>query len=113
MKFESIATAWHCEHEKAAREAYIKIKHKSHKNFEVKESRLILNSLYPHFGVSPDGTIHCDCCGYGCLEIQCPYCLRNAWPEEVEEGATFPQKNMEVQLYKNRAYYYQIQTQIT
>ena len=100
-----------CQHEKVARECYIKSN--SHKNFQVKESGLILNSRFFRFGASPDGTVYCDCCGYGCLKIKCPYWLQNASSEEVEEGATFPQKNMEVQLYKNRAYYYQIQTQIT
>ncbi|ROL44817.1 hypothetical protein DPX16_2167 [Anabarilius grahami] len=28
---------------------------------------------HPYLGASPDGKEYCDCCGSGCLEIECPY----------------------------------------
>ena len=112
MKFVSKATAWGCSHEKVAKETYVKMRSKQHTNFQVRDSGLILNSCYPHLGASPDGIVYCDCHGYGCLEVKCPYCLRDASPEEVVEGASFLKKDTKAELDKNHSYYYQVQTQI-
>ena len=34
-------------------------------------SGLVVNAMYPIFGVSPDGITNC--CGCGALEVKCPY----------------------------------------
>ena len=109
MKFVSNATAWGCSHEKVAKETYMKMRSKQHTDFQIRESRLILNSCYPHLGASLDGVVNCYYHGYGCLEIKCPYCLRDASPEEVAEGASFLEKDTKVALDKNHSYYYQMQ----
>ena len=32
----------------------------------------------PWFAASPDAVVHCSCCGYGVVEIKCPYAIGNS-----------------------------------
>ncbi|XP_062576035.1 uncharacterized protein LOC134237903 [Saccostrea cucullata] len=112
-KFQSKATAWGCDHEKDAREAYCEGMRRFHSNFTVETTGLFLHPEYPLFGASPDGLVSCDCCGQGVLEIKCPFCVRfsslDAWKEKnscLEETATGRR------LKQNHPYYYQVQAQI-
>lgn len=34
-------------------------------------SGLVINTVYPYMGVSPDGKVQCVCCGRGVVEIKC------------------------------------------
>ena len=47
-----------------------------HVNFNVKECGIFVNQEYPWLHATPDFLCHCDCCGKGCGEIKCPYCLK-------------------------------------
>ena len=44
----------------------------SHRGFVCTDSRLVISTTHPFIGASPDGNIHCECCGPGVLEIKCP-----------------------------------------
>lgn len=59
--------------EPLARVNYCDIAKSKHTYFELCEQGLCLNNEYPHILASPDGYIWCMCCGYGVLEIKCPY----------------------------------------
>ena len=74
FRFTTSATKWGCDHERSARDAYQKLQEKTHINFSISMSGLVLNPKWPHLGASPDGFIQCDCCGKGVVEIKCPYC---------------------------------------
>ena len=69
-KFSTRATTWGCDHEAGAITAYIKSMN-DHQNFTCKQS-----ATHPYIGASPDGIIECDCCGFGILEVKCPYCIQ-------------------------------------
>ena len=113
-KFRSIATDWGCDHEKVAREAYIKIVSKNHTNVVVRDSGLVVHPNWPHMGASPDSIVECSCCGVKCLEIKCPYSFRDKSIEFLIEGNSYLYwgHNLEYLLKEDHEYYYQIQTQL-
>ena len=116
LKFTSKATEWGCKHEKSAREAYIQHMKVRHNDFSVSDSGLHINPRYPHLGATPDGIISCQCCGTGVLEIKCPYCRRDTvFTDKDSLTKTFCLQMTEggtLQLSRQHAYYYQVQTQI-
>ena len=75
-KFHTQATEWGCEHEKTAREAYLRKEKDFHLNLVRSESGLVVHPQYSYLGASPDGCINCECCGRGVLEIKCPFSCR-------------------------------------
>ena len=104
-KFKTAATAWGCEHESSARTAYVSLMESTHTAFSCKESGLVVSLSHPFIGASPDGVVHCECCGHGVIEIKCPYCIRDEDP-----GTASCLLNGE--LSKKHAYFYQVQTQL-
>lgn len=116
FRFTSTATQWGCQHEKPAREAYMKIMHNLHEDFTVEDSGLVLNSEWPHLGASPDGFVSCACCGRGVVEIKCPYTHRHDEVETVanEKGSCLKKCEVSDRVYldSDHAYYYQTQTQM-
>ena len=105
-KFSTKATTWGCEHEAIARISFIDVTRPLHTNFEYRDSGFIIHRDYPYVGASPDGIVQCSCCGYGVLEIKCPYCIRDQDPNQascLEDGKLSPK----------HSYYYQIQTQLS
>lgn len=73
QKLNNPAIQWSLEKEDAARQKYIEIRKPVHKGLTTEKCGLFLCPEYPHIDASPDGTVTCDCCGTGCLEIKCPY----------------------------------------
>lgn len=76
-QFSSKYTQYGIDNEEYAMRVYVELIKEKHTNFFVEESGLVINNLYPHFGVSPDGISNCDCCGRGTVEIKCPWTVRN------------------------------------
>ncbi|KAK2138641.1 hypothetical protein LSH36_2687g00008, partial [Paralvinella palmiformis] len=72
---------------------------------------LFLSEEYPRLGASPDGFVPCDCCGQGCMEIKCPYCMKD---ENIREGknSCLKKVNGVLKLKTNHPYFYQVQTQM-
>ncbi|XP_033635927.1 uncharacterized protein LOC117296930 [Asterias rubens] len=66
-------TSWGCDHERTAREAYFKVTASKHSSFSINDAGLFINPDTPFIGATPDGLVHCDCCGDGVLEVKCPY----------------------------------------
>ena len=81
-----------------------------HAHFSLFDSGLVLNPEWPFLGASPDGTVHCDCCGSGVVEIKCPYCHRH--DSALEYQSCLVDNGDHLQLDRSHAYYYQVQTQI-
>ena len=76
-KFSNAATQWGCCHEKKALKVYTNVEGSSHDNFKVTECGFFIRLDFPYLGSSPDAIVECDCCGKGCVEIKCPYCIRD------------------------------------
>jgi len=112
--FSLIFFRWGCKQEEKAKEEYFKKTANKHSNFSVKNSGLIVTPKFPYLGASPDGIIHCDCCGTGSLEVKCPF---SAIKTKLKDAAT--QKNFclelcdgELKLRRNHDYFFQVQPQI-
>ena len=65
-------------------------------------------------GASPDGIINCACCGYGVLEIKCPYSCWDTALKDISADSTFFLKdiNGDLSLSVYHAHYYQVQAQL-
>ena len=73
MRLKSNATTWGCEHEEQVRREYERVAQQQHIDFSISKSGLVVHVSYPFMGASPDSLINYKCCGYGVLEIKCPY----------------------------------------
>ena len=86
QQFKTQATVWGCKHEATAREAYTAECAQKHTGFSVALCGLVISPSYPYLAATPDGNINCECCGYGVLEIKCPFsCTDKTFLEAVAE----------------------------
>lgn len=49
-----------------------------HEDFTTKDSGFVIHPDYPYLGASPDAICCCSCHGLGCVEIKCPYCMKES-----------------------------------
>uniref|UniRef100_A0A9J7YVT9 PHD-type domain-containing protein n=1 Tax=Cyprinus carpio carpio TaxID=630221 RepID=A0A9J7YVT9_CYPCA len=78
-------------------------------------STVSIDPLFPEVGASPDGLIHCTCCGKGCLEIKCTFKHRNnSILQACADDSTFCLQVTDGKLHlkQTHMYYSQVQTQI-
>ncbi|KAL9963241.1 hypothetical protein ACROYT_G032421 [Oculina patagonica] len=114
-RFNTEATKWGCQHERTAREAYCKYQKERHDNFSVTDSGLFLSTDHPYLGASPDGLVHCKCCGAGACEIKCPFCHKNDDIATATKDKNFCLEQTPTgghQLKRSHQYYYQVQLQL-
>lgn len=114
-RFSTKATKWGCEHEKTARETYFAKIQNDHENLTISDSGLVVHERYPYLGATPDGCISCDCCGFGVLEIKCPFSCTDKSFLEASDDTTFCLGHADdgtFFLKKSHAYFYQVQAQI-
>lgn len=99
-----------CTDENTARLEYSTIAISCHSKFVIRSCGFFVSPLMPFVGASPDGVVHCDCCGRGGLEIKCPHCSKDKAPDSsiryLEDTACG------LALKKDSEYYYQVQAQI-
>ena len=104
-----------CKHEQDAVNAYEKVMNEKHVNFRVVRCGLFIKKQYPWLHASPDFLCSCDCCGEGCGEVKCPYCIENC---DFESYVLKPSSCLEKDstgsfiIKKGHQYYYQCQQQI-
>ena len=113
-KFWSKQTDWGCKHEKQARDKYFNCVKDTHEQFRIMDARLHISTKEPHIAATPDALINCDCCGEVCLEIKCPFCIKDQF---VFEGMSFPNfclasDGQETKLKMTHPYFYQVQAQM-
>ena len=71
-RFKTVAMKYGCDHEKEARERYVQ-ESSSHQEFRVSDCGFFISSMHSFIGASPDGLVHCLCCGEGVCEIKARY----------------------------------------
>lgn len=114
FRFSTAATRHGCKHEDIAIAEYEKIMRKTHANFVVTKCGTIINKKYQLLHATPDFLCECDCCGQGCGEVKCPYCIDGVdFDSYVQKKSSCLQKNESCfQLKRDHDYYYQAQQQI-
>ena len=87
---------------------------KTHANFVITKCGTIINKKYQFLHATPDFLCECDCCGQGCGEVKCPYCIDGVdFDSYVQKKSSCLQKNESCfQLKRDHDYYYQAQQQI-
>ena len=105
---------WGCEHERIARDAFLRQESPHHENLTAKDCGLLISSEYPFVGASPDAISLCACCGQKILEIKCPYCVRDGLPisGEMDRRDFCMSYDQRWNLKKDHAYYFQVQAQL-
>ena len=92
FKFSNAATQHGCKHESIAIKAYERVMKEKHTNFHVKTSGTFINQQYPWLHATPDFLCYCDCCGEGCGEVKCPYCLKDTDLKDYTEWSYQPEE---------------------
>ncbi|WAR16118.1 LOW QUALITY PROTEIN: hypothetical protein MAR_030712 [Mya arenaria] len=82
-KFSNLATRWGLSKEKVALSTLLNILIGAHEN-SLKTVICVFQLISPHVAASPDGINTCDCCGRSCVEVKCPYSLRDKHTEECD-----------------------------
>ena len=91
---------------------------KSTPNFMLKLVVHLFIKRYPWLHATPDFLCYCtlcDCCGEGCREVKCPYCLKDDtdlkdYPDK--SNSCLKSEKGTSSLKREYAYYYQSQQQI-
>lgn len=80
-------------------------------NFECLPSSLHVNPSCSHLGASADGLISCDCCGFGLIEINCPYKYWDIHLQHVTDSKFLFKAGHcgNLHLIREHEYYYQVQ----
>ena len=63
----------------------LKKQKRNHEKLSIKNSGLIVNTLWPFLGASPDGVRICECCQKKLIEIKSMYAKRNLSPQVAAE----------------------------
>ncbi len=82
-----------------------------HKKLSVLDLGVFISVTEPHLAASPDALVTCECCGKGCLEIKCPYCIKDTHIFEEMERKNFclEFEDDKISINKSHPYYYQVQ----
>ena len=97
-----------CEHEDDTRKVYCEVMNKEHKSFSVTKCGLFLGVSQPFIGASPDGMVHCACCGKEALEIKCLYSCKDKILDKACKKKSFCllSKDSNLILRRDHTYYY-------
>ena len=102
-------TKWGTDHEDIAKESFFTEFTKMHNNCKMISCGLFVSKSHPHIGASPDALVLCSCCQKACVEIKCPYSIRNQSVVEAWNETSFLEKrDGKIQLKRNHKYYTQI-----
>ena len=85
-----------------------------HTKLSFSDSGLFISIDEPYLAATPDSLVQFQCRGKGCLEIKCPYCIRETQifgGIEKKNSCLLYQDNKR-NLKKSHPYYYQIQSQL-
>ncbi|KAI8511815.1 hypothetical protein Bbelb_109150 [Branchiostoma belcheri] len=85
-----------------------------HTNFKIEACGLTVHPEYPWLHATPDYVCSCECCGQGCGEVKCPYCLKDIDFHQYVQRRTscLHLDEDKFRLKKDHQYYYQVQQQL-
>ena len=114
FKLSTAATEYGCKHEKEAILEFENNMKVLHKNFRTIKCGMFINKEYPWLDATPDFLSWCQCCGYGCGEVKCPYCIEGTdFKGYLLKSSSYLEKvDGKMRLKKDHQYYYQVQQQI-
>ncbi|KAL4512609.1 hypothetical protein ABPG72_020446 [Tetrahymena utriculariae] len=105
--FGNDATRYGNENESAARDKYVELKKED--RYEVKEFGLLIHPDYIWIAGSPDGIVYQDGKKMGCIEIKCPYKIKDDEKISYQKLDFLKKEEGQIKLKDSHAYYYQCQ----
>ena len=78
-----------CQNEATAYKRYVAQHSQQHTNLQVQLCGLHISTDHPYLAATPDGTVSCDCCGEGLLEIKCPFKYKDDILADVTDSAFY------------------------
>ena len=114
FRFNTAATIHGCKHEDVAIEAYTTYMKQRHVNFNVTKCGTFIDPDHPFLHATPDFLCECDCCGLGCGEVKCPYCMEGTDFEDycTKKSSCLQPDGENFVLKREYPYYYQVQLQL-
>ncbi|KAI8519156.1 hypothetical protein Bbelb_024130 [Branchiostoma belcheri] len=114
VRFTTAATEHGCKHERTAISEYETEMKSKHTNFKIEPCGLTVHPDYPWLHATPDFVCSCDCCGQGCGEVKCPYCLKDIDFHQYAQRRTacLHLDDDKLRLKKDHQYFYQVQQQL-
>ena len=85
---------------------------KQHKDLNLKECGLFLDSTHPLIGGSPDRLVSCSCCGQACLEVKCPISINYTTQQDPNVKLPYLIKDCTNKLSLNSRHKYYTQCQV-
>ncbi|WAR23894.1 ING2-like protein, partial [Mya arenaria] len=111
--FQTAGTTWGTKNEPVARNDFQTYMEDKHQGFCVKQCGLFISEQFPYIGASPDGLVHCHCCGTSLLEIKCPYTLKESLLDSDSEKYCLTRNSQGIMVLDHKhPYYYQVQTRM-
>ena len=83
----------------------------THTQVKVLDCGVFLIQDMPYVGASPDAIVMCDCCGIACLEVKCPFSIRDLSPLDSKAKLPYLVRG-EKSIYLNRKHKYYTQCQM-
>ena len=86
-----------------------------HKNFELQSIGLVISDKTPWLAASPDGCVFCTCCGFGVVEVKCPYSMKDKpLIDEIKAGNFYVGRKSDSSFYleESHEYFYQVQLEM-
>ncbi|GLV42010.1 hypothetical protein CBL_05031 [Carabus blaptoides fortunei] len=110
------STRWGTMHEDVAVKKYQSVVASKHASLQIKQVGFVIDNLYPAIGASPDRVVCYECCNSGCVEVKCPYLLREN-NVTIKDFANMKNTCLvviedKIQLDRKHANYYQVQLQM-
>eukprot|EP00795_Rhopilema_esculentum_P001003 gene1003-10782_t len=115
FKFTNASTEYGCQHEKSAIKLFEIDMKKKHVNYKAIQCGMFINKHSPFINTTPDFLSTCDCCGSGCGEVKCPYCIESIdFEGYLENPSSCLVKDLDgkVILKKSHQYFYQVRQQM-
>ena len=108
-KINTKAVLHGCKHEELPIRAYEEKMKELHTNFKISRCRFFINEEYPWLHATPDFLCSCDCCGEGCGEVKCPFCIENCDSDNCVKSSSCLEKDSSgnFNLKTQQKYYYQ------
>ena len=103
---------WGIDHESTAIDQYLLKVKESHDGCQITKAGLFIDPDKPYIAATPDGIIHCDCCGTGAVEVKCPFNYKDSLPDSDEANFCMTKQDGNWMLKRDHVYYYQVQLQL-
>eukprot|EP00795_Rhopilema_esculentum_P006504 gene6504-11962_t len=115
FKFTNAYTEYGCQHEKSTIKLFEIDMKKKYVNYKAIQCGMFIIKHSPFIYATPDFLLTCDCCGIGCGEVKCPYCIESIdFDGYLENPSSCLAKDLgdKVILKRSHQYFYLVQQQM-